>query len=619
MKMRWMLVAGVLGFSSGAWGWSAVTHAYIASCVTDGLNKSVIFGSGAADLNSMIEDNPDVAEALRQLTHHDFEALAPSAFTTGFFTHNEDWGADSYSHGEGTYARNLMEQFETELEIDSTQAHVLFEGCIDAQVRLAHGPEWGTRLAESARASGPDHEQLMVDAFAAPLAARVEGLTESMAEEYIRTAMQDLRAQTITLGELLARPAAEVEPIMLLYLVMYLGVDEDRARACYEYAMTATENSFQAELDSVCDKIREQMPNAVEGEDIFEGEGELQPGGLTITSCTIQPNPVDPGAFVSLTGLSGQYQGTENQDPVMVTIGFRNASGAWAGGEPVVVWNGAPGTTWQPWSGSADVIAPAAVGTYHIWVRNTVTGSPAFAVADFKNAVPASDDEVQNDKWNAALTVSPPYGLKLTACAINPNPVDPGATVGLSGLGGQYFGPGNSDIVKITAGFRDATGAWVGGEPVVVTSGVPGTQWKVWSGYARVSAPSVPGKYTVWVRSTGTGSDSAAIQDFKVAVPLIPDKKRDDRWGDALTVAAEAEGEGEAGEGEAGEGEGEAPGEGEGEVIEGEGEGEGTGPCGCGAPDSKSVKMLLGDWLLVGLALMALTASGICPGGRYSC
>ena len=74
------------------------------------------------------------------------------------------------------------------------------------------------------------------------------------------------------------------------------------------------------------------------------------------------------------------------------------------------------------------------------------------------------------------------------------------------------------------------------------------------------------------------------------------------------------EGEGEVlpeGEGEVlTEGEGEVLSEGEGEVLsEGEGEGEGEA-CGCCSASSKSAKTLLGDWLLVGLALMALAAFG---------
>jgi hypothetical protein len=82
------------------------------------------------------------------------------------------------------------------------------------------------------------------------------------------------------------------------------------------------------------------------------------------------------------------------------------------------------------------------------------------------------------------------------------------------------------------------------------------------------------------------------------------------------------EGEGESKEGEiisedegepVIEGEGEMPDEGEGEVTEGEGEGE-PGPCGCCNSSGKSLtpkdlfERALGDWMIFGLTLMALTA-----------
>ncbi len=77
------------------------------------------------------------------------------------------------------------------------------------------------------------------------------------------------------------------------------------------------------------------------------------------------------------------------------------------------------------------------------------------------------------------------------------------------------------------------------------------------------------------------------------------------------------EGEGEIieGEGEPVEGEGETV-EGEGETVEGEGEGEGEdeGRCGCFSgcrgdkEPAETVKRMLGDWLLIGLSLLALAS-----------
>lgn len=126
-----------------------------------------------------------------------------------------------------------------------------------------------------------------------------------------------------------------------------------------------------------------------------------------------------------------------------------------------------------------------------------------------------------------------------------------------------------------------------------------------------MTAPALPGKYHAWVRLTPAATDGAAIQDFKDTVPTEGNERRDDRWGTLLTIPAVAEGEvseGETVEEEIVEGEGEYT---EGENAEGEGEpaeGEDTGPCGCGADASKSLDRVLGDWFLLILTFMILTA-----------
>lgn len=412
MKPLRLIVACLIACPFGAWAWGPLTHAYIASCVTNSENYDLIFGSGAPDLNGMIDDNEE-GGALRSLSHHEFERLAPSAFTTGFTTHNESWGADYYAHSDGTYASDMMAKLEEDLSITASQAHTLFESCIDMQIRLAHGPGWGTLLAESARASGEANEQLMVDAYAGALAARVTGLSTSQADEDIRKALKDLRSKTITIGDILAQESvSDIEADTLWYLAIYLGVPEGKARTYYEYAMAATEDTFQAELNFVCTMIKQEMPEAIEGEQTAEGEtlpeGEVErvPCGVTITACAIAPNPVPPGQYFALSGLSGNYNGGTATENVMLTVGLRDASGAWKGGVPQKILSGAPGINPKSWSGSTVVLtAPAVPGTYHVWVRNTPTTNEATAIQDFKKAVPLTADEEHNARWDIALVV----------------------------------------------------------------------------------------------------------------------------------------------------------------------------------------------------------------------
>ncbi|NLV44437.1 MAG: hypothetical protein GXY07_08035 [Candidatus Hydrogenedentes bacterium] len=348
------------------------------------------------------------------------------------------------------------------------------------------------------------------------------------------------------------------------------------------------------------------------GEGEFPSEGELLVYGITAESCAFQPSPVNPGLPVALNGLGGHYHSGAVGETIKVTVGLRNASGAWTGGNPVVVWSGKPGLAWQAWSGSATLTAPALPGDYVAWVRNTATTSDKEAIEDFKHAVPASADETRNDRFETALQVALSYGVTLTACTYAPNPAAPGQGVVLNGLGGRYHGGAVGETIKLTAGFRDASGAWAGGEPVVIKSGTPGVSWQSWSGNAVLAAPLAAGSYGVWVRNTATTNDADAIQDFKTATPAVSDEERNAMWNTAVLVRAADEGEAPEGEGEYLEGE-DAGGEPEeGAPEEGEDEQPPPACCGCVSTCDKESGTprepghWLGDLLLLGAALLVL-------------
>lgn len=143
---------------------------------------------------------------------------------------------------------------------------------------------------------------------------------------------------------------------------------------------------------------------------MVEGEGEsgFIPPGVTITQCTVAPNPVPPGQPVTLGGIEGTSKSGTAGDTVTVTVGLRNGQGAWTGGDPVVVESGNPGTTGSSWNGDATIAAPSTVGTYYVWVRSTVTADAVVAIQDFQDAVPVSGDEERNDKWNTQVLVRLP-------------------------------------------------------------------------------------------------------------------------------------------------------------------------------------------------------------------
>jgi hypothetical protein len=128
--------------------------------------------------------------------------------------------------------------------------------------------------------------------------------------------------------------------------------------------------------------------------------------GMTITSCTMSNTSPTPGEAVTLSSTGGQVHGASSNDRIKVVMGFRDASGNWAGGEPVVVSDTIPGQSWQSWSGvPATISAPSVPGTYHVWVRAVPTLSDETAIQEFKN-VTATDDHQRNDEWDTDVTVS---------------------------------------------------------------------------------------------------------------------------------------------------------------------------------------------------------------------
>lgn len=292
-----------------------------------------------------------------------------------------------------------------------------------------------------------------------------------------------------------------------------------------------------------------------EGE--VQGEGEVETGeyGVTITSCTAVPSPARPNEMVGLSGLGGMFHGSATDELIKITVGFRDASGHWAGGEPLVVASGVPGTDWQAWSKTAQLAAPADTGTYHVWVRCTPKTDTAGAIADFKNTTPSGSDEIRNDKWETPINIEGDpiegetsegessaegealvYGVTLTQCDIDPNPANIAQTVSLNNLTGTYHAGAIGETVTVTIGFRDEQGAWVGGVPAVVRTGAPGTSPKEWSSSTTISVPYDPGTYYIWVRNTATSNDDTAREDFIQSKPVEADELKNDRWDVPLNV-----------------------------------------------------------------------------------
>ena len=327
---RFCLAVLVL-LSPAAWGWGPSTHAYVASCVTEGQNLSVLFGAMLPDCSAIIRDNATEASRLNTLTHREFDRLAPSALATGFKTHNGIWGADYYAHlvftanPEEIYSVVKIRQLSNEFGISISDAENVFEMCVDVQMRLILGPTWGELLERAANASGAAHEQILVDAYASELAARA-GLSLEEAENDIRMAVQGFKSLAATFGQQLQLDEVEIHTVIPPMLAIYLNCDEAAAATYYNRGLEITAD-VMTELDRVCAEIKLQMPDAFEGEDEGEGEveGEGEPVELVADFCQafglVFENPLlqglDPefAAFVNLLNpATADLNGTFNVD-----------------------------------------------------------------------------------------------------------------------------------------------------------------------------------------------------------------------------------------------------------------------------------------------------------------
>lgn len=309
-RLRVVLIAMVL-FPYCAWAWGPSTHAHIASCVTEGQNLSVLFGSMLPDCSAVIRDNSAEAYQFNRLTHREFDLLEKSALKTGFKTHNGIWGADYYAHliyspvPEEIYSVVKIRQLMQEFGITTSQAEDVFEMCVDIQMRLFYGPSWGALMEQAANASGAEHEQIMVDTYAAELADRVDGLTLGEAEEDIRNAVRGYKSLTITMGEQLQLSEAEIHEVIPPLLALYLDCDVDMAEVYYTRGLELTADCMP-EMDRICAAIKEEMPDAFEGEDTGEGEneGEGEPPITIVDFCQafqqVYENPL-------LQGLSPEF------------------------------------------------------------------------------------------------------------------------------------------------------------------------------------------------------------------------------------------------------------------------------------------------------------------------
>jgi hypothetical protein len=130
------------------------------------------------------------------------------------------------------------------------------------------------------------------------------------------------------------------------------------------------------------------------------------------------------------------------------------------------------------------------------------------------------NSDTSSTQAGTALTYLADFSL--TAKSVTPNPVSAGGLVSGSISGSWWTETGSEGALwYMVAGFRNSSGAWVGGDP----AGVSGMQGRILSLYpgqsfsantfSGLTAPTTSGTYTVWAQMVPVTTLSGAISAFK--------------------------------------------------------------------------------------------------------
>lgn len=271
--MRRIVFVTFVMVTARAFSWGPATHVYLAERATGSNRPETHFGSMLVDMNHFVRDEPEVVSAVRRLTHYESDRIAPSCLGLGMITHNEAWGADWYSHqywmpdtteSAGLYSTEKIRHLEQALGVAPAQA----EFAIEYLLRVDTGPALGRKMLAGAAAFGPGQQQLLVDAFAPPLAERVAGLSHGEAEEELCRAANLFRFVTEVYGGAFVRDETAVFDALSSLTAFYLRLEPDTAARHLAYAVELCRDDYRAELDRIGELLRADMaayaPEAME-------------------------------------------------------------------------------------------------------------------------------------------------------------------------------------------------------------------------------------------------------------------------------------------------------------------------------------------------------------------
>jgi hypothetical protein len=229
-----MIFLMVFVLTTGAFAWSAATHAYIEDHLgkKGGLdNGNEIYGGLVPDIFNYLFNDPAYLDYLYGQTHNDFLKVwnasrwgLEKSLAYGFVGHNDVWGADFTAHhlcntcgtGEGYAIAKVRElltiaPLPVQLGIPEDVAieifHEIVETSVDILVSKKTDPLIGKKIVSSAIARSPQFPLLLVKACAKDFALYA-GISYFEAARFITSAEKEFRKTMILYGQVLMQDEA---------------------------------------------------------------------------------------------------------------------------------------------------------------------------------------------------------------------------------------------------------------------------------------------------------------------------------------------------------------------------------------------------------------------------
>ncbi len=268
MRVRHIAFVFFVMVTARAFSWAPATHVYLAEKATGSNHPDVHFGSILPDMNQVIFSKPEIQAAVRQLGHYESDRVESSCLALGMLTHNEEWGADWYAHqyflsdtpeSDDLYSTVKIRHLEAALGVQPVEAEFLLEFTIDYLLRVDKGPDLGRKMLAGATLFGPARLQMVVDAFAGPLAERVDGLSLDEAEAELRTAMRRFRSVTKAYATAYMQDEAAVFEALTAFTALYLQFDCATAAAYLSYTIELCRDDYHAELERIAELLRADL------------------------------------------------------------------------------------------------------------------------------------------------------------------------------------------------------------------------------------------------------------------------------------------------------------------------------------------------------------------------